>query len=72
MKQSGSKDLKPILKWAGGKRQLIDHIIKKFPKSYNKFIEPFIGGGALFFYLNKKKLMIELICLEKKELKKLL
>jgi hypothetical protein len=40
MKQSGSKDLKPILKWAGGKRQLIDHIIKKFPKSYNKFIEP--------------------------------
>ena len=58
MKQSCSKDLKPVLKWAGGKRQLIDHIVKKFPKSYNKFIEPFIGGGALFFYLNKKNSII--------------
>lgn len=58
MKQSYSKELKPVLKWAGGKRQLIDHILKKFPKYYNKFIEPFIGGGALFFYLNKKNSII--------------
>jgi len=58
MKQFVSKNLKPILKWAGGKRQLIDHIIKKFPKSYNKFIEPFIGGGALFFYLNNNNSII--------------
>jgi len=58
MMQPDSKYLKPILKWAGGKRQLINQIINKFPKSYNKFIEPFIGGGALFFYLNKNNSII--------------
>lgn len=42
----------PFLKWAGGKRQLISQMDKFFPKNYNKFIEPFIGGGAIFFHLH--------------------
>jgi len=42
---------KPIVKWAGGKRQLIDKLLKYMPKSYNKYFEPFIGGGALLFEL---------------------
>lgn len=46
---------KPFLKWAGGKTQLINEIIKYIPKNYNKFIEPFIGAGALFFYLEPEK-----------------
>lgn len=44
-------NLKPVLKWAGGKTQLLSVLSKKIPKKYNKFIEPFIGGGALFFHL---------------------
>ncbi|PMQ21888.1 DNA adenine methylase [Glutamicibacter arilaitensis] len=39
----------PILKWAGGKRQLLPEIYAKFPEKFNKFIEPFAGGAAVFF-----------------------
>ena len=40
---------KPLLKWAGGKTQLLGEIIPKIPKSYSRYIEPFFGGGAVFF-----------------------
>ena len=43
------KKINPILKWAGGKRQLIPEIIKILPEKFNNYVEPFIGGGALFF-----------------------
>jgi DNA adenine methylase len=43
--------LHPFLKWAGGKRQLLPQMEKYFPKHYNKYIEPFVGGGAVFFHL---------------------
>jgi DNA adenine methylase Dam len=43
---------KPFLKWAGGKTQLIPALLKFIPKTFNNYIEPFIGGGALFFNLN--------------------
>ena len=43
--------VKPIVKWAGGKRQLMENIIKLMPENYNKYYEPFIGGGALLFEL---------------------
>ncbi|MFW9945460.1 MAG: DNA adenine methylase [Candidatus Odinarchaeota archaeon] len=41
----------PFLKWAGGKRQIISQLDKFIPLNFNKYIEPFVGGGALFFYL---------------------
>lgn len=41
----------PVLKWAGGKRQMIGQYKKYFPAEYNLYHEPFLGGGALFFYL---------------------
>jgi len=44
----------PILKWAGGKRQLLDELYSRFPDSYEHFHEPFFGGGALFFDLEPK------------------
>ena len=40
---------KPFLKWAGGKTQLLDELIAKAPRNYGQYIEPFIGGGAMFF-----------------------
>lgn len=40
---------KPFLKWAGGKSQLLDELSAKSPHTYNRYIEPFIGGGAMFF-----------------------
>lgn len=49
---------KPILKWAGGKTQLLNSIIPKVPESYGKYIEPFVGGGALFFALNPGQAVI--------------
>jgi DNA adenine methylase len=41
----------PILKWVGGKRQLLQELHSRFPISYEKYHEPFIGGGAVFFDL---------------------
>lgn len=41
----------PILKWAGGKRQLLDELHRRFPQSHTHFHESFFGGGALFFDL---------------------
>lgn len=42
---------KPILKWAGGKTQLLEYIYPRIPGQYGRYIEPFFGGGALFFSL---------------------
>jgi len=50
--------IKPFLKWAGGKTQLLPELAKYIPSNYNKYIEPFIGGGAFFFYLNPKSAII--------------
>jgi DNA adenine methylase len=43
----------PILKWAGGKSALLSQFSRYFPKvgSYNRYIEPFVGGAAVFFHL---------------------
>lgn len=51
-------DIKPFVKWVGGKRQLISEIEKRLPKKFNRFFEPFVGGGALFMYLQKEETVI--------------
>lgn len=48
----------PIVKWVGGKRQLMFELLKNMPKSYNRYFEPFIGGGALFFELQPEQAYI--------------
>ncbi len=49
---------KPFVKWAGGKRQIIDKLKKYIPEEYNTYYEPFVGGGALFFELSPKNAVI--------------
>jgi DNA adenine methylase len=43
---------KPFVKWAGGKRQLIEQLIQYAPSHFNGYFEPFLGGGAFFFKLS--------------------
>ena len=46
-----AQKLKPIVKWAGGKTQLLQELLPRIPAYSGKYIEPFFGGGALFFAL---------------------
>ena len=48
---SNNVKVAPFLKWAGGKRQLLNQIKERMPKEYNDYYEPFIGGGAVLFEL---------------------
>lgn len=42
----------PVLKWAGGKRQMLSRYQEFFPEEFNAYHEPFLGGGAVFFHLS--------------------
>lgn len=53
-----SKRIIPILKWVGGKTQILDEIMKKIPKQFNTYYEPFFGGGALLFAMEPNKAVI--------------
>jgi DNA adenine methylase len=44
--------IRPLLKWAGGKRQLLPQLRRFYPRSFNRYIEPFFGSGAVFFDLH--------------------
>ncbi|MCQ2776659.1 MAG: Dam family site-specific DNA-(adenine-N6)-methyltransferase [Bacilli bacterium] len=50
--------LRPFVKWAGGKTQLLKIIMNNLPSNYNNYFEPFVGGGALFLKLHPKKAFI--------------
>lgn len=50
--------MQPFVKWAGGKRQLLSKIIEESPKEFNKYFEPFIGGGAVFFAIEHQEATI--------------
>lgn len=48
----------PVLKWVGGKRQLLDTLRPLLPKTISKYCEPFVGGGAMLFDLQPKKALV--------------
>lgn len=48
----------PILKWVGGKRQLLPTLRTMFPNNFSSYYEPFVGGGAVLFDLQPKKAVI--------------
>lgn len=49
---------RPFVKWAGGKSQSLNILKNHVPDTFNKYYEPFVGGGALFFSLAPKKALI--------------
>lgn len=50
------KEPKPFVKWAGGKRYILDEISSRLPKKFNCYFEPFLGGGAVYFkFVDKVK-----------------
>jgi len=50
--------MKPLVKYRGGKSNEIFHIQKHIPRYKGRYIEPFFGGGALYFYLEPKRAII--------------
>lgn len=48
----------PIVKWVGGKRQLLDEIIPRLPERITSYCEPFLGGGAVLFSIQPSKAIV--------------
>lgn len=53
-----NKLVAPIVKWVGGKRQLVEEISSLFPRKFNCYCEPFLGGGAVLFSIQPNKAII--------------
>lgn len=49
---------KPFVKWAGGKKQILSKLLQYKPTYFNRYIEPFVGGGALLFELSIREGLI--------------
>lgn len=52
------RGMAPVLKWAGGKTQLLEQIIDRMPSEYNSYYEPFIGGAAVLFGISPAKAFV--------------
>lgn len=50
--------ISPFVKWAGGKKQLLERLEERMPKTYGRYYEPFIGGGALLLHIQPKSAVI--------------
>ena len=56
--KKNEKPIVPFLKWAGGKRWMIYEYPELFSTEYNRYIEPFLGSGAVFFSLKPNKAIL--------------
>ena len=58
MKEKEKKEnIKPFLRWAGGKNWFRKHVEEYVPNQFENYYEPFLGGGSIFFYLKSKVLI---------------
>jgi DNA adenine methylase len=55
---NNQQHLKPLIKWSGGKKDEIKNFINYIPNNYNIYLEPFVGGGAVYFHINPLKSVI--------------
>ena len=53
-----NKLVAPVVKWVGGKRQLLDEITPLLPKRIASYCEPFLGGGAVLFSIQPSKAIV--------------
>lgn len=51
-------ELSPFVKWAGGKRQLLNELMTRVPLEFNNYLEPFLGGGTLLLNLQPKSALV--------------
>ncbi len=51
---SPKSEAKPVLKWAGGKRRLLEQYAPYFQRAFSSYYEPFMGGGAVYFWLRSQ------------------
>lgn len=56
--QNEQEKPKPFVKWVGGKRGIIKELTSRLPRKFNRYYEPFVGGGALLFELIPKQAFI--------------
>jgi len=64
IKLTKTKNLKPLVKWSGGKSDEIKMFEKYFAENYSKYIETFVGGGSVYFYLNPTNAVINDVHME--------
>ena len=58
MAETERTHLKPLVKWSGGKKDELPRIVPHMPTEYDTYVEPFVGGGAVYFHANPTKAVI--------------
>ncbi|MEW6624120.1 MAG: DNA adenine methylase [Bacillota bacterium] len=56
--------MKPIIKWPGGKSKELKYVRELMPRNFNRYIEPFFGGGAVFFDVKPQRAVVNDLCRE--------
>ena len=57
--QSAIHTVRPLLKWVGGKRQLLPYLRRFYPQDFGRYVEPFFGSGAVFFDLHSAGRLVD-------------